>query len=122
VVIKLCTEPSIIHTLNYIPVSAYRKGNSYSDQAKPFNIDRAQFSNIFTCVLPQSLVNVGKNKICNMKRSANGHNIIDLATKIKENEDVQNQLAILLEPMYHEISTRQLQVKEARTNHTNKNS
>jgi cation transport regulator ChaB len=38
-----------------------------------------------------------------MKRSANGHNIIYIATKIKENEDVRNQLAILLEPMYHEV-------------------
>lgn len=38
-----------------------------------------------------------------MKRSVNGRNIIDIITKIQENEDVLSQLASYLEPRYQEV-------------------
>jgi hypothetical protein len=46
-------------------------------------------------------VNVGKNKFRNMKRSANGHNVIDIATQIKK--VMSEAQARLLELLYHEI-------------------
>ena len=92
-----------IQFLYYISVSAYRKGNTNTDKAEPFNLDSTQFSNIFSCVFSQSLENVRKNKFRNMKRSVNGRNIIDIITKIQENEDVLSQLASYLEPRYHEV-------------------